>query len=186
MNILKELDEIEANKKEAIIQGREIAEYLGVEELPIEYEEFVNDSSRLELKPRARIVVRERATYNKAELLDCIAHEYRHAFQIYYSQMMDDNLARLWREDLADAVASENIAGNELRYMAQAIEVDARAFAQVWVEKKLGVVERVKAEWYQMLIDEYNVNTIIGHRCNAYGLLTYYPYTGLWNNWNNF
>ena len=84
-DILKKLDEIEANKKEAIIQGREIAEYLWVEELPIEYEEFVNDSSRLELKPRARIVVGE----------------------------------------------------------------------------------RVKAEWYQMLIDEYNVNTIIGHRCNA-------------------
>lgn len=63
----------------------------------------------------------------------CIAHEYRHAFQIYWAELMDDNIAKIWRKEIITAKNSSNTIMHDRkdleRYNLQAIEVDAEAFA---------------------------------------------------------
>lgn len=156
------MSKIHANLKkreELKLLGKRVAEHLGVEEIPIEFVALDGEDSRLELKPTTRILISDH-TYIKDEYYAlCIAHEYRHAFQIYWASFMNDKLAEIWREELQDAKNSENINPSNqeeyTRYKMQAIEIDAEAFAIYYLRKYENINISRKEAWMQNLIEVY-------------------------------
>lgn len=158
-DIIARIHENEEKKNRLKELGKRVAAHLGVEEIPIEFIELDGEDSRLILKPIPRIQITAH-TYLKYEYLaSCIAHEYRHAFQIYWVSLMNDKLAEVWKEELQDAKNSENIdADNKDEYTAykmQAIEIDAEAFAIYYLRTFENINLRRKEEWFQNLIEVY-------------------------------
>lgn len=86
----------------------EVAEYLGVEALPIVFRDDIADDSRPSFEDQSRIEINKKFESNDNECKKSIAHELRHAFQIYYAQLMSDELAVQWREELANVRSSGN------------------------------------------------------------------------------
>lgn len=60
--------------------AKRVADYLGVDDLPIEYNSNMPDDSRLVTEEKSKILINEKYKGNYIELAKCIAHEYRHAF----------------------------------------------------------------------------------------------------------
>ena len=67
---------------------------------------------------------------NELEITKSIAHEYRHAFQIYYARLMNDDRARRWREELVIVKS-----GYTPRYLGKELELDAFAFTKMYLGK---------------------------------------------------
>lgn len=158
-NIITKIHEMEEMHKELGLMGKRIAEHLGVEDLPYEFVYLKDESSRLELKPKARILISDRFLTKYAYAAYCLAHEYRHVFQVYWASLMDDDLARLFREDMVNAKNSDNINGNNeeelLEYSIQTIEVDAEAFAVYYLRTFEDIYLKNEQEWFQRLIEAY-------------------------------
>ena len=158
-DIIARIRENEEKRNKLKELGKRVAEHLGVEEIPIEFVELDGEDSRLELKPTPRILLSDH-TYVKYEYYAlCVAHEYRHAFQIYWVSFMNDKLAEVWREEFQDAKNSENIDPNNLEeysnYKMQAIEIDAEAFAIHYLRTYENINVRRQEEWFQKLIEAY-------------------------------
>lgn len=158
-DIIARIHENEEKRKKLKELGKRISEHLGVEEIPIEFVELDGEDSRLVLKPTSKIQITDH-TYLKYEYLaSCIAHEYRHAFQIYWVSFMNDKLAEVWREELQDAKNSENIdIDNQeeyTKYKMQAIEIDAEAFAIYYLRTFENINMKRKEAWLQNLIEAY-------------------------------
>lgn len=137
--------------------AKRIANHLAVEELEIKFEKIIDDSR---LYPKeGLIVINEKYKDNYIECAKSLAHGYRHVFQIYWASIMDDDLARLFKEDLASTKNSENINVNDnnelMEYSVQVIEVDAEAFATYYLKKYENIELRKKPEWFQRLIEAY-------------------------------
>ena len=158
-DIIARIHENEEKRNRLKELGKRVSEHLGVEEIPIEFVELDGDVSRLVLKPTPRIQITDH-TYLKYEYLaSCIAHEYRHAFQIYWVSFMNDKLAEVWREELQDAKNSDNIdIDNQeeyTKYKIQAIEIDAEAFAIYYLRTFENINIKRKEAWLQNLIEAY-------------------------------
>lgn len=158
-NIMNKIRENGEEREKLKLLGKRVAEHLGVEEIPIEFVALDGEDSRLELKPTPRVLISDH-TYIKYEYYAlCIAHEYRHAFQIYWVNFMNDNLAEVWREELQDAKNSENIdIDNQeeyTKYKMQAIEIDAEAFAIYYLRTFENINIKRKETWLQNLIEAY-------------------------------
>ena len=158
-NIMNKIRENGEEREKLKLLGKRVAEHLGVEEIPIEFVALDGEDSRLELKPTPRVLISDH-TYIKYEYYAlCIAHEYRHAFQIYWVSFMNDNLAEVWREELQDAKNSENIDVNNqdqyTEYKMQAIEIDAEAFAIYYLRTFENINMRRGEDWFQRLIEKY-------------------------------
>ena len=128
---------------------QQIAKHLGIEALPIKYEEIGNDDSRLYIKERY-VAINVKYQNNEIETIKSIAHEYRHVFQFYYVRLMNDKLSQIWKEELAVAKT-----GEESGYLGQALELDAFAFTK-WYLAKFLMIEIVhpNAE-YERAIKSY-------------------------------
>jgi len=139
--------------------GNRLAEYLGVDVLSIEFVKLINEDSRLQLKPTPKILISDRYLMNYDYAALCLAHEYRHVFQIYWASFMDDKLARIFKEDMADAKNSGNININEkvdlMEYSIQNIEIDAEAFAIYYLRRFENINLKKEPEWFQILIEAY-------------------------------
>lgn len=160
-DIMARIRENEEKRNRLKELGKRVSDHLGVEEIPIEFVELDGEVSRLVLKPSPKIQVTDH-TYLKYEFLaSCIAHEYRHAFQLYWVNLMNDKLAEVWREELQDAKNSENIDPNNLEeysnYKMQAIEIDAEAFAIYYLRTFENINIKRKEAWLQNLIEAYIV-----------------------------
>lgn len=144
--------------KEKLIEiSEEVANYLGIDLIPIEYENLEMDDSRLILKPIPKIVINIKYEDNFIESAKCITHEMRHIFQIYYVNIMNDKLARIWKEELAQAKSSANINVNSKEYndySLQAIELDAFAFTQFYL-RRYNIFFKYEDKKFQRLVEEY-------------------------------
>ena len=81
----------------------------------------------------------------------------RHIFQIYYVNLMNDKLARIWKEELAQAKSSANIDVNSNEYndySLQAIELDAFAFSQFYLRRH-NIFFKYENKEFQRLVEEY-------------------------------
>lgn len=137
--------------------SEEVATYLGIDLIPIEYKNLEIDYSRLILKPILKIVISIKYEDNFAESAKCITHEMRHIFQIYYVNLMNDKLARIWKEELAQAKSSANINVNSNEYndySLQAIELDDFAFSQFYLRKN-NIFFKYENKKFQRLVEEY-------------------------------
>ena len=117
--------------------AKRIANHLAVEELEIKFDKIIDDSR---LYPKeGLIVINEKYKANYIECAKSLAHEYRHVFQIYYANLMNDELAKIWREELGTAKNSNNIdlnnQGEYTKYKMQSIEIDAEAFTVYYLKE---------------------------------------------------
>ena len=137
--------------------SKRIADHLAVEELEIKFDKIIDDS-RLYPK-KGFIVINEKYKANYIECAKSLAHEYRHVFQIYYANLMDDELAKIWREELGTVKNSNNININNAteftEYSLQMIEIDAEAFAIYYLRTFENINVSRKEEWFQKLIEVY-------------------------------
>ena len=137
--------------------AKRIVNYLIVEELEIKFDKIIDDSR---LYPKeGLIVINEKYKDNYIECAKSLAHEYRHVFQIYYANLMNDELAKIWREELGTAKNSNNININNAteftEYSLQMIEIDAEAFAIYYLRTFENINVSRKEEWFQKLIEVY-------------------------------
>ena len=137
--------------------AKRIANHLAVEELEIKFDKIIDDSR---LYPKeGLIVINEKYKDNYIECAKSLAHEYRHVFQIYYANLMDDELAKIWREELGTAKNTNNININNAteftEYSLQMIEIDAEAFAIYYLRTFENINVSRKEEWFQKLIEVY-------------------------------
>ena len=92
--------------------AKRIANHLAVEELEIKFDKIIDDSR---LYPKeGLIVINEKYKDNYIECAKSLAHEYRHVFQIYYANLMNDELAKIWREELGLICKCHNLFNLEL------------------------------------------------------------------------
>lgn len=144
-------------KHKVIKLSEEVADYLGIDIIPIECENLKIDDSRLVLKPVPKIVINVKYESNFIESAKCITHEMRHIFQIYYVNLMNDKLARMWKEELAQVKSSANINVNSNEYndySLQTIELDAFAFSQYYL-RRYNIFFKYEDKEFQMVIEEY-------------------------------
>jgi len=74
---------------------KRIANRLGVDPLEINFEEMIDDS-RLYIKEEY-VAINKKFENDYVECAKAIAHEYRHVFQLFYANTLNDNRARRWR-----------------------------------------------------------------------------------------
>lgn len=73
--------------------AKRIANHLAVEDLEIKFDKIIDDSK---LYPKeGLIVISEKYKENYIECAKSLTHEYRHVFQIYYANLVNDELAKL-------------------------------------------------------------------------------------------
>ena len=117
--------------------SKRIDNHLAVEELEIKFDKIIDDSR---LYPKeVLIVINEKYKANYAECAKSLVHEYRHVFQIYYANLMNDELAKIWRDELGTPKNSNNININNAteftEYSLQMIEIDVEAFTVNYLKR---------------------------------------------------
>lgn len=128
--------------------AKRIVNYLIVEELEIKFDKIIDDSR---LYPKeGLIVINEKYKDNYIECAKSLAHEYRHVFQIYYANLMNDELAKIWREELHSVVTS-----GDTGYEMQLLEIDAFAFTQYYLENVEGIKTEHPNTIYQEIIEKF-------------------------------
>lgn len=79
------------------------------------------------------------------ECAKCIAHEYRHVFQIFYANLFDTETARRWKGLLGTQINSSNMKEDGSNYLEQELEINAFAFTKFYLERyeDMKVVNRI-------------------------------------------
>lgn len=137
--------------------SEDVADYLGIEAIPVEYESLEIDDSRLVLKPIPKIVINKGYENDFIESAKCITHEMRHIFQIFWANLMNDKVAIQWKQELSRVKNSANINVNSSEYnnySLQSIELDAFAFSQFYL-KKHNIFFKYEDSRFQKLVEEY-------------------------------
>lgn len=130
--------------------SKKVANYLGLDEIPIEFGKMKDDSILI-TKGISKIVINEKYNGIYLECAKSITHEYRHAFQIMMVAVMpEDPMSKVWKEELQNAIVSGNSG-----YEIQAVELDAFAFTQVYLKTHEGIATKYPNEKYQEMIEMY-------------------------------
>ncbi|WP_025725410.1 hypothetical protein [Acholeplasma granularum] len=129
--------------------NKRISNRLGIEELEFKFEDIKEDSL-LYLKENY-IGINKKYENNYLESAKCLAHEYRHAFQIFYINIYQNERSNDWRKDFSKL----NETLSETDYIELEIELDAYAFTKYYLEKfeNLSVTHPNKS--YEKLIINY-------------------------------
>ena len=130
-----------------------IANRLGIDPLDIKFEDLTDDS-RLYIKENY-VAINKKHENDYEECAKCIAHEYRHVFQLFYVNIFNDERSERWKKELQGAVNSSNMDGNGSNYISQEIELDAFAFTKYYLEKFENMKVRIKIDGLDNVIDKY-------------------------------
>lgn len=130
-----------------------IANRLGIDSLDIKFEDLTDDS-RLYIKQNY-VAINTKYENDYEECARCIAHEYRHVFQLFYVNIFNDDRSERWKRELQGAVNSSNMDGNGSNYISQEIELDAFAFTKYYLEKFENMKVRIKIDGLDNVIDKY-------------------------------
>ena len=120
-------------------------EYLGIEPIPVVFENMEGDISRYDFKLQT-IILNNKYINDYEELLDSCIHELEHHWQRLYIANYDTPKARRWKKEL------ENY--NRLD-VTQEIEIDAYSFSQVILSCEFGIIHKHPNKYMQYLIDDY-------------------------------
>ena len=136
--------------KDLIKLQNEVAEHLGIDPLPIKFEQLGAEDSRLYLKEEyVGINVKYKNDY--LECAKSITHEYRHVFQIFYANLFNTETAIRWKKLLATHINSLNMNEDGSNYINQELEIDAFAFTKFYLKQ----YEHINVENKMNGIDEY-------------------------------
>ena len=105
----------------------EIAEHLGIDPLPIKFKDLGDEDSRLYTRD-VYVGINKKYKDNYEEIAKCIAHEYRHVFQIFYAELFHDERAARWKGLLRTQINSSTMNDEGSNYINQYLEIDAFAF----------------------------------------------------------
>ena len=136
--------------------SEKVAKHLGVDSIPIVFEELDKEDSRIYFKEQY-IAINERYSCNLEECMKCLAHEYRHLFQYYMIALFskDDSaygrLARVYKEDFDNQVGIEDYE----KYMLQVVEIDAYAFTKVYLKKYYKLDITISNKSYSKIVEEF-------------------------------
>lgn len=130
-----------------------IANRLGIDPLDIKFEDLTDDS-RLYIKENY-VAINKKHENDYEECAKCIAHEYRHIFQLFYVNIFNDERSERWKKELQGAVNSSNMDNTGSNYISQEIELDAFAFTKYYLEKFENMKVRIKIDGLDNVIDKY-------------------------------
>lgn len=130
-----------------------IANRLGIDSLDIKFEDLTDDS-RLYIKENY-VAINKKHENDYEECAKCIAHEYRHIFQLFYVNIFNDERSERWKKELQDVVNSSNMDSNGSNYIAQEIELDAFAFTKYYLEEFENMKVVNKIDKLDLYIFEY-------------------------------
>jgi hypothetical protein len=130
-----------------------IANRLGIDPLDIKLEDLTDDS-RLYIKENY-VAINTKYENDYEECAKCIAHEYRHVFQLFYVNIFNDERSIRWEKELQGVINSSNMDSNGSNYIAQEIEIDAFAFTKYYLEKYENMKVDNKIDKLDFYIQEY-------------------------------
>lgn len=145
--------------KDLIKLQNEVAEHLGIDPLPIKFEELGDEDSRLYTKEEyVGINIKYKNDY--IECAKSITHEYRHVFQIFYANLFNTETAKRWKKLLGAQVNSATINEDGSNYINQELEIDAFAFTKYYLEKYEHIVIKNKIDDLDLYLEDYIINNI--------------------------
>jgi len=130
-----------------------IANRLGIDPLDIKFEDLTDDS-RLYIKENY-VAINKKYENDYEECAKCIAHEYRHVFQLFYVNIFNDERSIRWEKELQGVINSSNMDSNGSNYIAQEIELDAFAFTKYYLENYESIPVINKVPGYDEFLDKY-------------------------------
>lgn len=130
-----------------------IANRLGIDPLDIKFEDLTDDS-RLYIKENY-VAINKKYENDYEECAKCIAHEYRHIFQLFYVNIFNDDRSKRWKKELQGAVNSSNMDGDGTNYIVQEIELDAFAFTKYYLEKYESLSIKSRIKMFDDIIEKY-------------------------------
>lgn len=116
-----------------------VANYLGVDVIPVIVEDIVEDS-RYYLE-EAYIVISKKLINDEIEAAKCIAHEMRHHYQWYIiKNNIDHRFKDEWKKNLSKTInINPNLVDDIANYDSSLIELDAFAFQKYIIKKYYGL-----------------------------------------------
>lgn len=132
----------------------DVSNDLGVEFLPIVFEEMAEDS-RIYFKEEY-IGINNKFKDNYVECAKCVIHELRHIFQILYAKIFDDDRAKRFKYEFANAKELDvNNQESINEYSFQEIEIDAYAYTKWYMKKHLDIDIIHPSKDYEQIISLY-------------------------------
>lgn len=133
-----------------------ISVFLGVEALPICFENIQEDS-RLILEYPAHIEINRKYLHNHEECLKSICHELRHVYQIYKVADPENDRHERWHKELFNHFTPINLNDkvSVVEYNTKEVEIDAYAFTQVILHQEYGLEIKHPNKAYQIIIEAY-------------------------------
>ena len=132
----------------------EVSNYLGIEMLPIVFEEMIDDA-RIYFDD-GYIAINQKHKDNFIECAKSITHELRHLYQAIYSITSSDNRFKRMRRELQNPVELDpNDIYSITKYTLQEIEIDAYAFSKWYLKTKLGIDVIHPSPSYETIINDY-------------------------------
>ena len=147
------------NMKDLRKLQNEVADHLGIDPLPIKFEDLGEEDSRLYIKEEC-VGINIKYKDNYLECAKSITHEYRHVFQIYYANLFNNELAFRWKKLLATQINSSTMNKDGSNYINQELEIDAFAFTKFYLKKYEHIDVKNKMDWLDDYLDAYIVNNI--------------------------
>ena len=137
----------------------EVAEHLGIDPLPIKFEELGEEDSRLYIKEEY-VGINIKYKNNYLECAKCITHEYRHVFQLFYANLFDTKTAIRWKKLLATHINSLTISLDGSNYINQELEIDAFAFTRFYLNRYEHINVKNKMDDLDEYLDVYIMNNM--------------------------
>ena len=135
--------------------SKEIAEYLGVPQVPIVVENIPEDS-RMNFQFEC-IILRKDTALNYLEGLKALAHEYRHWMQFLCVKNKDTSNKFIY--EYAEGFMYMSKHGNSMDgtndYYSLIIEIDAFAFQKYYLKEVLNIETHYPNEDYDKLLNEF-------------------------------
>ena len=128
-----------------------IAAHLGITAYEIRFESIPEDA-RLYFDCDY-IIINKKYKRNYEEIAKSIAHEYRHIFQREYVKNHDDEIAKIWKEEL------EKIKNKEVHdYFSYHSEIDALAYTKYYLQTYENIVVNINNIELDTFINAYLFN----------------------------
>lgn len=137
----------------------EVAEHLGIDLLPIKFEDLGDEDSRLYLKEEyVGINIKYKNDY--LECAKSITHEYRHVFQIFYASLFTNETAIRWKKLLATQINSSTMNEDGSNYINQELEIDAFAFTKFYLKQYECLDVHNKVDGLDEHLDKYIIKNL--------------------------
>ena len=136
-------------------------DYLGVVPIPVVVDEMMEDSRYY--VDENYISLSKKCIKDKLEACKALSHELRHYFQHLVIKLdLNEEYKDVWKHEFANAieVTDPNSEEQLLKYITQAIEIDAFAFQKYMIRQYFDIDLEIYGFEYDMLLEFHIEDTI--------------------------